>query len=64
MIFLAFWVVALIGALIHVSISRLWRQPLQRARLLLLYQLAISLGLTGCLGFAGSSETVTTGSVP
>jgi hypothetical protein len=45
MIFLALWVIALALALTHVSIARLWRHPLERAPIFLLYQMTVALGL-------------------
>lgn len=53
MIFLVFWVFALVCALIHVSVRGLWSQPLPRVTVFLLYQLTIALGLTGLLVFVG-----------
>ena len=53
MIFLALWVIALALALTHVSIARLWRHPLRRATIFLLYQMTVALGLVGFLAFAG-----------
>jgi hypothetical protein len=50
-IFLLLWVVAIALAIAHVSISRLWRRPLERATVFLLYQLTIALGLAGLLVF-------------
>ena len=37
MIFLALWVIALALALAHVSIARLWRDPLDGVTIFLLY---------------------------
>src|SRR5215472_11931401 len=53
MIFLALWIIALVLALAHVSIARLWRRPLDRATIFLLYQMTVALGLVGFLAFAG-----------
>jgi hypothetical protein len=53
MIFLALWVIALVLALIHVSMARLWRRPLDRATIFLLYQMTVSLGVVGLLAFLG-----------
>jgi hypothetical protein len=53
MIFLLLWVIALALALTHVSIAGLWRQPLERATIFLLYQMTVALGLVGFLAFAG-----------
>ena len=53
MIFLALWLLALIGAAVHVSIRSQWSQPAQRTRLFLCYQLTIALGLSGILVFVG-----------
>ena len=53
MIFLMLWVLAIGCAFIHVSARRLWRHPLERATVFLLYQLCVSLGLAGLLVFVG-----------
>jgi hypothetical protein len=53
MIFLILWLAAIVGAAIHVSLRRLWAQPLPRTTLLLLYQLCNSFGLAGVVAFAG-----------
>jgi len=52
-IFLALWVLALVGAAVHVGIRRQWSQALQRTRVFLCYQLTIALGLSGILVFVG-----------
>jgi hypothetical protein len=53
MIFLVLWVFALGLALAHVSIARLWRHPLDRVTIFLLYQMTVALGFVGLLAFAG-----------
>ena len=53
MIFLLLWLVALMAAMVHVSVRGLWGHGLERAKVFLLYQLAIAFGLTGLLGFVG-----------
>ena len=53
MIFLALWLLALVGAAVHVGIRRQRPQPAQRARVFLCYQLTIALGLSGILVFVG-----------
>ena len=53
MIFLVLWVLAVGCALIHIGARRLWRHPLERAIVFLLYQLTVSLGLAGLLVFIG-----------
>lgn len=53
MIFLALWAIALALALTHVSVARLWRRPLERATMFLLYQMTVALALVGFLAFAG-----------
>src|SRR5215469_2102715 len=53
MIFLVLWVIALTLALTHVGIARLWRHPLERATIFVLYQMTVALGLVGFLAFAG-----------
>jgi hypothetical protein len=61
MIFLVIWAIAVIAAIMHVSIRDLWRQASQRDTVFLLYQLGLSFGLTGFVGFVGhalrSAET-------
>jgi hypothetical protein len=52
-IFLALWVLALIGAAIHVSIRRQWSQAVRRTQVFLCYQLTIALGLSGIVVFLG-----------
>ena len=41
MIFLVLWVLAVGCALIHIGARRLWRHPLERAIVFLLYQLGV-----------------------
>ncbi len=53
MIFLALWLLALIGAAVHLGIRRQWSQGELRTRVFLYYQLTIALGLSGIIVFAG-----------
>jgi hypothetical protein len=52
-IFLALWLLALIGAAVHVGFRRQWSEKVERTRVFLCYQLTIALGLSGILVFVG-----------
>src|SRR5262249_40516302 len=53
MIFLVLWAIAIALAIIHVGRAGLWRRPLERATIFLLYQMTVSLGLIGLVAFVG-----------
>jgi hypothetical protein len=52
-IFLVFWLIAIALGVAHVSVAQLWRNPLDRATIFLLYQMTVAIGLTGLVAFTG-----------
>jgi hypothetical protein len=55
MILLVIWAVAVGLAVVHTTASRLWRRPLERAKIFLLYQLGVGFGASGVVIFVANA---------